>query len=128
MPRVLIIGEKPDLVDFSDPAIPPGTNEIIVKKGLDKALVDLRRKGIDADLALTTTSEAAGEEVAAALQGKGYDVIVVGAGLRVVPKMTSTFEAVMNAVHEFAPGSRLAFNLSPDDSAVAAERQLSRVD
>jgi hypothetical protein len=49
---------------------------------------------------------------------------VVGAGLRVVPKMTGTFEAVMNAVRERAPKARLAFNLTPDDSADAAERQL----
>ena len=51
---------------------------------------------------------------------------MVGAGLRIVPAMTPIFEAVINALREHAPEARLAFNLSPEDSADAAERQLSR--
>lgn len=122
--RVLIIGEEPDLVDFSDPAIPPGMNADRVREGLNSALARLRAGGREADLALTTSEGAAAGEVAVALGAKAYDCVVVGAGLRLLPKMTRTFEAVMNAVHEHAPQARLAFNLSPDDSADAAERQL----
>ena len=53
-----------------------------------------------------------------------FDIIVIGAGLRIVPKQTEMFEVVMNVIHTAAPQARLAFNLSPDDSANAAERQL----
>lgn len=49
----------------------------------------------------------------------------MGAGLRIVPKQTEMFEVVMNIIHTKAPQAKLAFNLSPDDSANAAERQLS---
>jgi len=124
--RVLIIGEKPDMVDFSDPAIPPGMDAAKVQAGLDAAMRALRERGHEAELALTTTAEAAAGEVAAALAGKRFDCVVVGAGLRIVPAMTPIFEAVINALREHAPEARLAFNLSPQDSADAAERQLSR--
>jgi hypothetical protein len=122
--RVLIIGEEPDLVDFSDPAIPPGMNADRVREGLESALARLHTGGREADLVLTTSEGAAAGEVAAVLGAKTYDCIVVGAGLRLLPKMTRTFEAVMNAVREHAPQAKLAFNLSPDDSVDAAERQL----
>jgi hypothetical protein len=122
--RVLIIGEDPSLVDFSDPAIPPDMNAEKVLTGLRDSVAQLRGRGREADLLLTTGANAAANEVRKALAAKAYDVVVVGAGLRVVPKMTPLFEAVMNAVHERAPGSKLAFNLAPEDSAAAAERQL----
>jgi hypothetical protein len=122
--RVLIIGEKPEMVDFSDPAIPSGMNADKVRKGLETALRKLRERGFEPDVVLTTTEEAAAEEVAAALGVKKYDCVVVGAGLRIVPKMTRTFEAVMNAIHQHAPQAKLAFNTDPEDSAAAAGRQL----
>ncbi|MFL1877290.1 hypothetical protein ACIKT0_19545, partial [Hansschlegelia beijingensis] len=42
--RVLIIGEKPDMVDFSDPAIPPGMDAAKVQAGLDAAMRALRER------------------------------------------------------------------------------------
>jgi hypothetical protein len=122
--RVLIIGEKPELVDFSDPAIPPGMNADRVRAGLETAMRRLRERGYEPDVVLTSTEEAVAEEVTAALGAKTYDCIVVGAGLRIVPKMTRIFEAVINAVHAHAPQAKLAFNTDPADSVAAAERQL----
>ena len=123
--RVLIIGEDPDRVDFSDPATPPGMDAGKIRAGLEAALAQLRARGREADLVLTTTEQAAAGEVAAALAAKTYDCVVVGAGLRIVPGMTRIFEAIMNVVHERAPQARLAFNLGPEQSAEAAERQLA---
>jgi hypothetical protein len=122
--RVLIIGEVPEMVDFSDPAIPPGMNAEKVRAGLDTALRSLRETGYDADVLLTSTEAAAPREVASQLAGKSYDCVVVGAGLRIIPKMTGMFEVVMNALREHAPTAKLAFNVAPNDSAEAAERQL----
>lgn len=122
--RVLIIGEDPAHVDFSDPAIPPGMDAGKVRAGLEIALNKLRDGGREADLLLTTTEAAAGREVERALAGEAYDCVVIGAGLRTIPKATPLFETIMNVVHQRAPQARLAFNLSPEDSAEAAERQL----
>jgi len=122
--RVLLIGEDPDLVDFSDPAVPPGLDAQKISAGLDLALRQMRERGLEVDVALTTTEDAAAGEVAAALGGKAYDCVVVGAGLRILPGMTRIFETVINVVHEAAPHARIAFNTSPEDSTAAAERQL----
>jgi hypothetical protein len=53
-------------------------------------------------------TRAAAGEVATALEAKEYDCVVVGAGLRIVPKMTRIFETVMNAVREHAPRAKFA--------------------
>lgn len=124
--RVLIIGEDPDLIDFSDPAIPPGTTAAGIREGLDEALRELRASGREADLLLTQTVATAAEQTRRALEAASYDCVVIGAGLRVVPGMTTMFELIVNVVHEAAPTARLAFNTSPGDSAAAAERQLAR--
>ncbi len=112
------------MVDFSDPAIPRGMNAEKVRAGLDTALRSLRERGYEADVLLTTTEAAAPSDVAAGLAGKSYDCVVVGAGLRIIPKMTGMFEVVMNALREHAPTAKLAFNVGPEDSAEAADRQL----
>lgn len=125
--RVLIVGEDPDLVDFSSPAIPPGLDAAQIRAGLELALARMCERGLEVDVAMTTTEEAAAGEVSAALRGKDYDCIVVGAGLRLLPTMTRILETVINVVHETAPRARIAFNTSPEDSADAAERQLARV-
>lgn len=124
--RVLIVGEEPSMVDFSDPAIPPGMSAEKIRAGLRAATERLRANGREVDVVLTTSEGAAFAEVEASLQAKSYDCVVVGAGLRIVPKMTGTFEAVMNALRESSPKAKLAFNLGPEDSADAAERQLGR--
>lgn len=121
---MLIVGAEPSLVDLSDPALPPGMTAEKVRAGLDRAVEKLRAQGRDAELVLTKPGKAAGDEVAAALQRKFYDCVVVGAGLRTVVGMTETFEAIMNAIHNNAPQARLAFNVGPEDSVAAAERQL----
>ena len=55
-----------------------------------------------------------------------YDVVVVGAGVRVPPIRLFLFEAVINAIHRAAPTARIAFNTRPDDSAEAALRWAGR--
>jgi len=124
--RVLIVGENPDLVDFSAPNIPPGLDAAKIRAGLEVALARMRERGLEADVALTTTEEACADEVSAALRKKDYDCVVVGGGLRLLPTMTRILETVINVVHETAPRARIAFNTSPEDSVDAAERQLAR--
>lgn len=122
---VLIVGETPENMDFSDPAIPKGLTPEKIKEGLEESLNQLRGKGRVARLVYLDTKETALEQMAEALGWNVFDVIVVGAGLRIVPKQTEMFEVVMNVIRTAAPQAKLAFNLSPDDSAHAAERQLA---
>jgi len=63
--RVLIIGQAPEMVDYTDPAIPRGMNAEKVRAGLDTALRSLRERGYEADVLLTTTEAAAPRDVAA---------------------------------------------------------------
>lgn len=71
------------------------------------------------------TAKTAAHQLQEALGWERFDVIVVGAGLRILPKQTPMFEIVMNVLHTSAPEAKLAFNVSPRDSAEAAERQLA---
>ncbi len=51
-----------------------------------------------------------------------WDCIVIGGGIRVPSRSLPLFEWVINAVHRGAPGTPIAFNTSPGDSADAAAR------
>jgi hypothetical protein len=125
---VLIIGETPERNDFSDPAIPKGMTAEKIRDGLEKSLQDLRAKGRIARLVYLDDKESAPDQLKEALDWETFDVIVVGAGLRIVPKQTLMFEVVMNIVHAQAARARIAFNMAPDDSANAAERLLAVAD
>ena len=65
---------------------------------------------------MTTVSPALEKHLASAT----YDCVVIGAGLRLPPKGLSIFERVVNAVHKSVPGSAIAFNTRPEDTAEAA--------
>ena len=63
--------------------------------------------------------------VSGALRQGPYDVIVIGAGLRILPSMSAQFERPINVLHAKAPHTKFAFNTRPDDSGKAALRWLS---
>ena len=90
-------------------------------------LADLAAQGYAAtNLYIQPDPATAEREVAEALAGAPYDVVVVGAGVRVPPIRLFLFEAVINAIHRAAPTARIAFNTRPDDSAEAALRWAGR--
>ena len=45
MTRVLFVGQKPDTVDFSDPALPPGFDAAKIQAGIDLAESKIAEKG-----------------------------------------------------------------------------------
>ena len=59
------------------------------------------------------------------LSATTYDCVVIGAGVRLLPKSLFLFDAIVNAVHKAAPNTPIAFNTVPEDSADAAARWLS---
>lgn len=122
MATILIIGEDPASLNPKD--LPPGVTPEGILRDLNGARAALQSKGHRAEILLTTSAERIADELAGAVRGQSFDVLVIGAGLRVLPPMARHFERLMNAIREYAPNARLAFNTNPGDTAEAAERQL----
>lgn len=124
MTRVLLLGYDPDAVDFSDPALPPGMTAEKVRAGIEVAMKQFALRGWAADVGLIRPDETAGPAVERQLASATYDCVVIGAGVRLPPRLLSMFEVVINSVRKAAPGAAIAFNTRPDDSADAAARWL----
>jgi len=124
MTRILLVGQQPETVDFTDPMLPPGMTAEKIHAGIALALKQMAERGWRVDLCLIQPDETAGPQVEQALTAQAYDCVVIGAGLRLPPHSLSIFEAVINAVHRAAPGAVIALNTRPEDSADAAARRL----
>jgi hypothetical protein len=124
MKRILFVGQKPETVDFSDPAIPPGFNAEKIHAGIAIAMTKMAERGWQADPCMIPPDETAGLVLEKQLATAAYDCVVIGAGIRLPPKSLSLLETVINAVHRAAPNARIAFNTRPEDTAEAAARWL----
>jgi hypothetical protein len=124
MTRVLFVGQQPETVDFSDPAIPPGFNAEKINAGIAIAAAQIAERGWQADLCMIAPDETAGPKLEKQLASAIYDCVVIGGGLRLPPKSLSLFETVVNTVHRAAPNAAIAFNTRPEDTAEAAARWL----
>jgi hypothetical protein len=122
--KVLFIGQAPETVDFSDPALPPGFDAAKIHAGIATGMQQMAERGWNADLCLVQPDASAAAEVRLRLEGHEYDCIVIGGGLRIPPKGLALFENLVNAVHRAAPRAAIAFNTTPLDTADAAARAL----
>lgn len=122
MKRVLLIGIHPDAVDIDDPALPPGITHEKIAAGIETTLADMRERGWHpAFCALHPESAVA--DIEASLS-EDWDCIVIGGGIRLPPNNLLLFETTVNTVIRIAPGTLIAFNVSPENSADAAARWL----
>jgi hypothetical protein len=119
---ILFVGLEPEAVDFSDPALPPGFNAEKIHAGIAVAMGQIAERGWQADLCLIRPDETAGATVEHQLSSKVYDCVVIGAGVRLPPKNLLLLEVLVNAVLKAGPGTAIAFNTRPEDSADAAAR------
>jgi hypothetical protein len=119
---ILFVGLEPEAVDFSDPALPPGFNAEKIHAGIAVAMGQIAERGWKADLCLIRPDETAGPTVEHQLSSKVYDCVVIGAGVRLPPKNLLLLEVLVNAVLKAGPGTAIAFNTRPEDSADAAAR------
>jgi hypothetical protein len=124
MTRILFVGQKPETVDFSDPALPPGFNADKINAGIAVAIIKIQERGWQGDSCMVMPDETAGPMIEKQLLSADYDCVVIGGGLRLPPKSLALFERVINAVHKAAPAATIAFNTRPEDTAEAAARQL----
>jgi hypothetical protein len=125
MARVLFVGQLPETVDFSDPALPPGFDANKINAAIAIGLAKLKERGWQADLCMIAPDETAGPVLEQQLASATYDCVVIGGGLRLPPKGLILFEQVVNAVHRAAPQASIAFNTRPEDTAEAAARWLN---
>jgi hypothetical protein len=124
MTRVLFVGQQPETVDFSDPALPPGFNAEKINAGIAIGAAKIMERGWQADLCMIPPDETAGPMLEKQLASAIYACVVIGGGLRLPPKSLQLFETVINAVHKAAPNASIAFNTRPEDTAEAAARWL----
>ncbi len=126
MKRVLFVGQEPDTVDFSDPALPPGLDAEKIRGGIAAGMQQMSERGWQADLCLVNPDESASPALRRRLEATTYDCVVIGGGIRIPPKSLLLFETLINAVHKSAPGTFIAFNTKPEDTGAAAARWIER--
>jgi hypothetical protein len=124
MQHVLFIGQIPETVDFTDPAIPPGFNAEKIHAGIAIGLEKIKERGWKADLCLIPPDKTAAQLLEKQLTSTSYDCVVIGGGIRIPPKSLLLLEVVVNAVRKSAPNASIAFNTRPEDTAEAAARWL----
>jgi hypothetical protein len=124
MKRVLFVGQAPETVDFSDPALPPGFDATKIHAGIAVGMAQMKERGWHAELCLVRPDDSARVTLERQLGATSYDCVVIGGGLRLPPKSLLLFEVLVNAVHRAAPGAAIAFNTRPQDTADAAARWL----
>ena len=122
MMRVLFVGQIPETVDYSDPALPPGLNAEKIYAGIDVAAAKIAEKGWLGDICNIAPDDGGIATLEKQLATTTYDCVVVGGGLRLPPKGMLMFEKVVNSIHKTAPGAAIAFNTRPEDTAEAAAR------
>jgi hypothetical protein len=123
---VLVIGLDPALIDFTaaDYAAFPGLDAAKVMAALKADQDRLTSLGYDAHLCLTDFGDTAEAVVLTRLKQKPFKCILIGAGVRAVPRNLLLFEKLLNVVHAHAPQAMLCFNTNPSDTAEAVQRWL----
>jgi len=123
--NVLFVGQQPETVDFSDPALPSGFDAAKIHAGIAVGMQQMADRGWHATLCLVPPDESATQVLEQQLATAAYDCVVIGGGIRIPPKSLLLFERILNAVHRSAPRASIAFNTSPPDTADAAARWLN---
>jgi hypothetical protein len=98
-----------------------GLSPALVRAFIESQLDRVRVAGYEVESCLVdlgTTSEAV---VTERLRKRTFDCVLIGAGLR-APEQVRLFEKLLNVVHALAPGAKICFNTTPEDSAEAVQR------
>lgn len=126
MARVLLVGIDPEEVDFSDPALPPGLDAEMIRRGIARGLHDLRTAGHDAQHLYIPADPSGLGELAERLAREPVDCVVVGGGVRLPPRNLLLFEAVLNTVASASSTPTIALTARPEDAVPAVVRVLAK--
>jgi hypothetical protein len=120
--RVLLVGLEPEIVDYSKSPV-PGLTAAKVRTAVEGDKAKLETLGYSVTSLYVDDGNTAEAMLNKALATDGYDCIMIGAGLRIVPPYFLLFEKLINVVHRHAPAStKLCFNTNPSDTADAVLR------
>ena len=118
---MLLIGIAPDLVDYAQL---PQLNAKKLRAILEEQEAKLIELGCSAQWCFIDTGQTAQRKVVELLRTAEFDVISMGAGIRVPPENMLLFERVLNAVHHHAPNARICFSKTGNDTVEAVQRWL----
>jgi len=120
--RVLLVGLEPDIVDYSKSPV-PGLTAAKVRAAVKADSAKLESLGYSVKSLYVDDGKTAEAALTKALASGGFDCIMIGAGLRIVPPYFLLFEKLINIIHRHAPTStKLCFNTNPADTADAVQR------
>ena len=120
--RVLLVGLEPDIVDYSKSPV-PGLTAAKVRAAVEADSAKLESLGYSVKSLYVDDGKTAEATLTKALASGGFDCIMIGAGLRIVPPYFLLFEKLINIIHRYAPTStKLCFNTNPADTADAVQR------
>ena len=126
MAKILLVGIDPDLVDFSDPALPPGIDADFIRRGIRQALDELGAAGHDTGHLYIPIDPADQRLLSDTLASDSIDCVVIGGGVRIPPNNLLLFEAVLNTVAHAAAPPAIALVAHPGEAAGAVARVLGR--
>lgn len=123
-PSMLTVGLDPALVDDapSSRAAFPEIDAEAVRAGVAAGRARLEELGFTVDVCLLDYGRTAEAVYRAALSGKDYDFVMIGAGVRLDPELTPLFEVLVETTRELAPRAKLCFNVGPSTTAEAVQR------
>jgi hypothetical protein len=120
--RVLLVGLEPEIVDYSKSPV-PGLTAAKVRTAVEGDKAKLEALGYDVTSLYVDDGKTAEAALTAEFSASGYDCIMIGAGLGIVPPYFLLFEKVINVVHRHAPATtKVCFNTNPSDTAEAVLR------
>jgi hypothetical protein len=120
--RVLLVGLEPDIVDYSKSPV-PGLTAAKVRAAVEADSAKLESLGYSVKSLYVDDGKTAEAALTKELASGGFDCIMIGAGLRIVPPYFLLFEKLINIIHRHAPTStKLCFNTNPADTADAVQR------
>lgn len=126
MARVLMVGIDPDEVDFSDPALPPGMNADVIRRGVGLGVERLQASGREVDqLYISIRPERAVGPLEARLASGAFDCVLIGGGVHFPPRNRPLFEAVLNVIGRCTPTPAIALIPRPEDTVEGADRVLA---
>ncbi|MGX2994453.1 hypothetical protein JNUCC64_09170 [Streptomyces sp. JNUCC 64] len=124
MPRdtgVLTVGLHPGALDYG--SMPDRIDEAALTARIAAGRAALRDAGFDTVSCLVDADpERAEAALRERLGERSFGLVMIGAGVRMIPEHTPLFERLLNVLIEEAPGTRVCFNTSPESTLDALRR------